>query len=159
MTTNPLHTYLNDHLAGSVAALELLDHLRESGTPDSEFLTTLRAEIVADQQVLQDLLRAVGGEESRVRQAGAWVTAKLGELKLRVDDPRGIGLRYLQALETLTLGIQGKLALWTALEALRDGVAEINALDLPRLKQRARDQHAMVEARRVAAARSGLAAP
>jgi hypothetical protein len=159
MTSIPLHTYLNDHLAGSVAALDLLDHLRETGAPGAEFLTALRDDIAADQQVLQDLLRAVGGEESRVRQAGAWLTAKFGELKLRVDDPKGNGLRYLQALETLALGIHGKLALWTALGALRDRIAQLADLDLARLKQRAHDQFDRVESRRVAAARAALAAP
>jgi hypothetical protein len=151
-----LHTYLNDHLAGAVAALELLDHLHGTVPESDAFLTTLREEITADRQVLQSLLHALGGAESAVRQAGGWLTAKFGELKIRLDDPKGRGLRHFEALETLALGIQGKLALWTALEAVSDLVPELRALDLPDLKRRAQDQHGKVEARRLAAARGAL---
>jgi hypothetical protein len=81
------------------------------------------------------------------------MTEKLTELKLRVDDPRDRGLRYFLALEAIALGIQGKLALWTALDAVRDEVAELGGIDLADLRLRSIDQHARVEARRVAAAR------
>ena len=41
-----LGTYLNDHVAGSVLALELLDHLIDlSEAPDRQLLTQLRIEI------------------------------------------------------------------------------------------------------------------
>lgn len=157
MTQLHLHSYLNGHLAGSVVALELLDQLRDSAASDDrQFFTTLREEIAADQRVLQALLRDVGGEESRLRKAGAWLTEKVGELKLRVEDPAGSGLRLLEALETLALGIQGKLALWAALETVTDRVKEVGGIDLPHLKQRARDQHGLVEARRLVAAREVL---
>jgi hypothetical protein len=51
MSESPLHTYLNDHLAGSVMALELLDHLADAATSSDtqQFFRTLRAEIAADQ--------------------------------------------------------------------------------------------------------------
>ncbi|HEY8257770.1 MAG TPA: hypothetical protein VIG08_08945 [Gemmatimonadales bacterium] len=159
MSQLPLHTYLKDHLAGSVAALELLDHLRGGAAPMEarQFLTTLRDQIEEEQQVLQSLLRDLGGTESRLREAGAWVGEKLSELKLKVEDPSGTGLRYFEALEALTLGIRGKLALWTALQAVRDRVPQLGAVDLARFIERSRDQHAQVETRRVAAAREALA--
>src|SRR2546422_1584393 len=115
----PLLSYLKDHLAASVAALELIDHLKASANPfdGRRFLSVLRDEIAEDQQVLQTLVHDLGGAESRVREAGAWLTEKFGELKLRVEDRRWNGLGHFEALETLGLGIQGKLALWTALEA------------------------------------------
>jgi hypothetical protein len=161
VTHASLHTYLNDHLAGSVVALELLDHLGgTAGTREgAQFWTTLRGDVAADQQVLETLLRDLGGAESRARQAGAWLAEKFGELKLRIDDPKGTGLRHFEALETLALGIQGKLALWTALEAVSDQVPQLRAMDLARLRQRARDQHGRVEDRRVAAAREALTTP
>lgn len=82
---------------------------------------------------------------------------KFARVKLRVDDVVQGRLRLLEGLETLALGIQGKLALWTALETVSDRIAELWKLDLSRLQQRARDQHAQVEARRLAAARESLA--
>jgi hypothetical protein len=62
----------------------------------------------------------------------------------------------LESLETLALGIQGKLALWLALEAASDQLEEVREVDLARLQRRARDQHAQVESRRLAAARAVL---
>jgi hypothetical protein len=158
MSQTPLHTYLNDHLAGSVMALELLDHFAAAATtPDArQFFTELRSEIAADQESLQELLRRLGGKESVVRQAGAWLAEKFGRVKLRVDDAVEGRLRALEGLETLALGIQGKLALWIALESVRDHFAELREVDLARLQGRARDQHAKVETRRLAAARECL---
>jgi hypothetical protein len=161
VTNTPLLSYLKDHLAGSISALELIDHLRGSaGTINArQFLSTLRDEIAADQRVLQTLLHDFGGAESRVREAAARLTEKLGELKLRIADPHRNGLAQVEALETLALGIQGKLALWTALEAIGDRVEEVGKIDLPGLKQRARDQHARVEARRLEAAWEAFTMP
>ena len=70
MSREGLITYLNDHLAGSVAALELLDHLirLQSGTAAERTLAAVRTEVEEDQQTLQSLLHEVGGMESRVRQ-------------------------------------------------------------------------------------------
>jgi hypothetical protein len=158
MSQTPLHTYLNDHLAGSVMALDLLDHLAGAATtPDArQFFTELRSEIAADQQSLQELLRRLGGKEGVVRQAGAWLAEKFGRVKLRVDDAVEGRLRALEGLETLALGIQGKLALWIALESVRDHIAELREVDLARLQRRARDQHTKVETLRLAAARECL---
>lgn len=156
-----LHSYLKDHLAGSVAALELLDHLRGGVAPTEarQFLTTLRQEIEEEQQVLQRLLGDLGGTESRLREAGAWVGGKLSELKLKVEDSTGTGLRYFEALEALTLGIRGKLALWTALESVRDRIPLLGAIDFDKFIERSRDQYARVETRRVAAAQHALTTP
>jgi hypothetical protein len=158
MSQTLLHTYLNDHLAGSVMALELIDHLAAvAPNPDTrQFFSTLHGEIVADQDTLRGLLKRVGGGENPIRQAGAWLAEKFGRLKLRVDDVVEGRLRLLEGLEALALGIQGKLALWTALETVRDQIPEVRTVDLARLQHRAREQQAQVEARRVAAARACL---
>jgi hypothetical protein len=80
MSRDGLITYLNDHLAGSVAALEVLDHLirLQPGTAVEQALSVVRTEVEGDQQTLQSLLHEAGGKESRVRQAAAWLTEKLG---------------------------------------------------------------------------------
>jgi hypothetical protein len=158
MKNKVLTTYLNDHLAGSVAALELLDHLAalHSGPDRERLFLALRSEVEQDQNVVQGLLEGVGGKESRVRQAAAWLTEKLGQAKLKLDDPGSGELRVLEALETLGLGIQGKLALWRALSAAADGVPQLKALDFARLERRATEQHERVEAERLRIARVAL---
>jgi hypothetical protein len=158
MSSKALSTYLNDHLAGSVAALELLDHLAElHSDPDRKrFFTGLRAEVEEDQSVLQQLIKKVGGEESTARKAAAWLTEKLGRVKLRLDDPGNGQLRVLEAIEALGLGIQGKLALWRALGAVAGRVPQLQGVDYTRLEQRAMQQHQQVEGQRLQTARVAL---
>jgi hypothetical protein len=151
VSTDALLTYLNDHLAGSVVAIELLGHLREfsRGTERERLFTALQAEIEEDQAVLKQLLHDLGGKESRVRKAAAWLTEKLGAAKLKVDDVGSGQLRLLEALESLGLGILGKLALWRALEVAREDIPALRKVDFVRLKSRAMTQHDKVEAERL----------
>jgi hypothetical protein len=160
MSNKILRTYLNDHLAGSVAALELLDHLADlHPDPDRKRLFTgLRAEVEEDQRVLQQVLEKVGGKESTVRKAAAWLTEKFGEAKLHLDDLGDGLLGVLEAIEALGLGIQGKLALWRALGAVADRVPQLQGVDFARLEQRALQQHQRVETQRLQTARVALAA-
>src|SRR6476660_9520483 len=104
-----LATYLNDHLAGSVGALELLDDLIDSQPegPLRRFLQTLRADIEADQKEPQNLMTNLGITESTMRKAGAWVAEKVSRLKL--GHGGGLpNLALLQSLEGLSIGIAGK---------------------------------------------------
>jgi hypothetical protein len=58
MNAKHLTNYMKDHFAGSVAALELLNHLISShrGKTHERFFVRLRQEIGEDQEVLQALL-------------------------------------------------------------------------------------------------------
>lgn len=158
MSIEILRRYLNDHLAGSVAAIELVEHLAgiSKGTERERFFVTLGGEIKDDQKVLKQLLHGLGGTESKARKTAAWLTEKVGQAKLKLDDPGTGELRLLEALDTLALGIQGKLALWRALAVAVDRVPQLRQLDLQQLELRARDQHDRVEARRLEAARSAF---
>jgi hypothetical protein len=153
-----LATYLNDHLAGSVTALELLEHLGRlhRGTEREKLFRSLRREVEEDQKVLQQVLDQVGGKESRARKAAAWLTEKIGEAKLKLDDSGDGELRVLEALETLGLGIQGKLALWRALAATADRLPQLGNLDFDHLQRRATQQHEQVETQRIHVARVAL---
>jgi hypothetical protein len=155
MSQGSLTTYLNDHLAGSVAAVELLGHLirLQQGRGWEGALTEIRAEVEEDRMVLQGHLHEVGGKESRSRQAAAWITEKLGRAKLKLDDPGKGELQMLESLEALALGIQGKAALWRAL-ASAEGSGK--RLDYSALEQRALNQFQRVEALRLEAARTAL---
>ena len=141
-----------------MAALELVERLRRlsQGTYREQMFLSLGQEIEEDQQIVKLLLWSVGGKESKVRKAAAWLTEKIGEAKLELDDSGNGQLRLLEGLETLGLGIQGKLGLWRALSAASNQDAEIGKLDLVRLERRARDQFERVEAERLLAARAAF---
>jgi hypothetical protein len=152
--SNHLHTYLNDHLAGSVAALELLDHLikQYEGESLGIFFRDLGTEIRADQETLRSLVGKLGAEESSLRKAGAWIAQKFSKIKIgaaNAEDSFGL----LQALEALALGITGKKLLWRSLDAIALHVPKLQGTDFGRLEMRAEEQIARVEAERLRTAR------
>lgn len=155
MANEHLATYLNDHLSGAVAALELLEDLEKSATNPAleRFVAALRADVAADRQELEDLMQRLAIHRSRARRATAWVAERLAELKLRMDDSDGGELRRLESLEIVALGIEGKLALWRALAAAAREIPELQGVDYERLAQRAADQRQRVEPVRLDAAR------
>jgi hypothetical protein len=157
MSGKVLVRYLNDHLAGSVMALELLDHLiKLRQGAERELLVQLQAEIREDQDVLKQYLQGVGGTESPVRKAAAWLTEKLGRAKLKLDDTGSDELRMLEALEALALGIQGKLGLWRSLASAGKGTSQYSGVDLNRLQARAQDQFNRVDQLRLQVAARAL---
>ncbi len=159
MAEQHLATYLNDHLAGSVVALELLEHLEGTHTDSwlKDFFQQLTADIVADRDELQRLMETLNISESRTRKASAWLAEKVTELKLRLDDLRGGSLRLFESLEALSLGIEGKRSLWMALTAAAEKSPALRNVDYERLKQRAEEQRARVEKLRIDTAREALA--
>jgi hypothetical protein len=158
MADEHLATYLNDHLAGSVVALELLDHLEETNSDNSlgEFFKQLRADIAADRDELERLMEALHISQSRTRKASAWVAEKMTELKLRLDDSQSGPLFLFESLEALSLGIEGKRSLWVALISAAEKSPALRIVDYERLKQRAEEQRARVEKVRVEAATAAL---
>lgn len=154
MSNDHIATYLNDHLAGSVAAIEILESLESAhdGTPDEHFYTDIRDNVEQDQQELEAIMERLGVTVSRTRKAGGWLASKLTEFKLSIDDPAGGALRVLEALEVLTVGIEGKRALWRALAASQEHFPELDAVDFDRLVERAEEQAGRVEHARLLAA-------
>ena len=158
MANEHLATYLNDHLSGSVVALELLEHLESSyaGTPLETFFKDLTAEITADREKLEGLMSQLEIAESRPRKASAWVTEKITALKLLVDDPVDGDLRLFESLEALSLGIEGKRGLWLALAALAERSPQMRVLDYQELISRAEAQRSRVEEKRIETAKRAL---
>jgi hypothetical protein len=151
-------TYLNDHLAGSVAALELLQQLESShqGTPLAGTIGALRWDIAEDQHELERLMERLAVTRSRTRQAAAWLAEKVGTLKLALDDPSGGAFRLFESLEALAVGVDGKLALWQALAVAADETPSLRMLDYEVLTERAEDQRCRIEELRLEAARRAL---
>lgn len=161
MADEHLATYLNDHLAGAVAALELLEHLQaaQAGTPAERAIAELRADVEADRGELEALMARLHVAASRPRKVTAWLAERIAELKLRLDDPAGGPLRRLEALEALSLGIEGKRLLWRALAVAAEGEPALRGVDYERLAQRAEEQRRRVETMRLDAAGAALGVP
>jgi hypothetical protein len=158
MAYEQIGIYLNDHLAGSVVVLELLEHLEKehAGTDVERLVINLRADIVADRKELEALMERLQIAQSPPRKAAAWLGEKVTEFKLRVNDPAGGPLRLLEALEAVQIGIEGKRALWRAMMAAARYASELQVLDYERLAEQAVEQHRRVEAVRVEAAAAAL---
>jgi hypothetical protein len=152
-----LHTYLNDHLAGSIAAIELLDDLIGQHSEDrfGKFFSDQRDDIRADQEKLRDLIGKVGGKESALRKVAGWVSEKFGRAKIGDADDSA---ELLQALEGLALGITGKQLLWRSLAAIASDFPALQGIDFSELEKRAHDQFERVEALRLEMSREAFRA-
>ena len=158
MADDHIATYLNDHLAGSVVAVELMENLEAiyAGKPIADFIAKLRADIEVDVHELEGLMGQLQISESRTRKASAWLTEKVTQLKLRLDDPAHGELRLFESLEALSLGIEGKRSLWMALSAVAEVSPQLRIKDYQSLQQRAADQRGRVEEKRLELARTAL---
>lgn len=153
-----LVSYLNDHLAGSVGAIELLDYLIKTheGEPLAKFLTELRAEIIADQDVLKKIVQRFNAEENAILKAGAWLAEKFARAKLNMAGQKKGQLGLVEALEALVLGVTGKQLLWRALNASIGSSPLLRGVDLTKLEERAIEQIERLEERRIEVAREVL---
>jgi hypothetical protein len=161
MSEKALETYLNDHLAGSRLGVDLAKQIRDraEGTPLHGTMTRIAAEIEEDRQKLTELMERVDASQNQIKQATAWVGEKASRLKLSElggllggDETYGLFM----SLETLELGVAGKLRLW---EALKDVAVDHDGLDpveLEALAARAREQRDTLERERLAAAKRAL---
>lgn len=147
-----LATYLNDHLSGASAAIELLEHLERTHEELAAPLRGLRHDIEMDRKELESLMGRVGATASYMRQAAAWVAEKFARLKMKVDDPSSTQLKLLESLEAVAIGIHGKGSLWRALRV----VPSASGPDYDRLIARADQQRERIESLRLDAARAAF---
>ncbi len=142
---------MNDHLAGSVSALELLEHWVRvhDGEQLADFFRDIKAEVRQDQEKLREVMHSLGIEESNVRQAGAWAAEKVGRVRLMIagDEPRSVGLML--TLEGLIMGVTGKKLMWRALAAAN--LPQLNGYHFEEVQRRAEQQIERLEAERMRA--------
>ena len=152
-----LDSYLNDHLAGSISALELIGHWIKvhKGEPLGSFFAETEREIKADQDKLRDVMCALGVEESKVRQAGAWVAEKVGRARLIIAGDEADSLGLVLTLEGLIMGVTGKKLMWVALAAAK--LPRLSSYNLEQLQRRAEQQVERIEAKRMSAIRQAFA--
>lgn len=77
--SDPLSVYLQDHLAGSVQAIELLEAIsdRHKSDPLGSLASRLLVEIKADREVLLEIAERVGAGPSGIKEVTFWLTEKL----------------------------------------------------------------------------------
>lgn len=160
MSAEPIAVYLNDHLAGAAAGLSMMDDLahRTEGTALAAKLRNLAGEVREDQQLLRDVLRRIAATERRSAQAAAWVTEKVSEGRFALAARNHPALALLEGLESLALGLQGKLALFRVLADIGPHDPRLAGLPFAAHADRTAAQHAMIEAERRTAAREAFAA-
>lgn len=139
-----LATYLHDHLAGANAAVEVIGLLQKhSGEPVLiSFLNSLLIEVQDDKLTLEKLLFSLSLAPSAIKDSAAWVSSHVVSLKVR-GGRNAFGA--FEGLEFLSLGIQGKLHLWKALERSAACGEVQDKPDFRLLIERAEAQHQDVE--------------
>jgi hypothetical protein len=154
--SDPLATYLHDHLAGSVHAIDLLKSMQDQHLtePLGHFAARLLIDIEADRDVLRELAEKTGVGASGLKEVGAWLGEKISRIKLGSRDAGGFGT--FEALEFLTLGIHGKRALWRALAVVAENDPRLRSPDYASLAARAETQEVLVEQQRLKVARTAF---
>jgi hypothetical protein len=149
-----LGIYLNDHLAGATAGTELARRIAAShgrsavGGP----LHQLAAEVAQDRAALQDIMGALGVPVRGYKVYAAWVREKAGRLKFNGHLLTKSPLSYLEELEMMRLGVEGKAAGWRTLRVLAGSDKRLDAARLDDLIARAQRQSDVLEELRVGAA-------
>ena len=158
MADKAMDVYLNDHLAGAMFGTDLAEQIRDQseGTPLGDLMGSLAPQIEQDRQTLIDLMERMGTSRNPVKQATTWVAEKAGRAKfggLTSGEPE---LGIFMALESLTLGVEGKKSLWKALKEVADQYEPLASINLDALIDTAQAQHDALERERLAAGRRAL---
>jgi len=149
-----LAAYLNDHLAGAAAGIELAEKLLDNnqGTELGQVMATLHADISEDRDALEELMRHLDLDRHPVKEAAGWMLEKVSRLRLNPAMTGSAELTRMQEAEALSLGIEGKLSMWLALKEAAATDRRLAVTDYDHLIERARGQRRALEPHRLAAA-------
>jgi hypothetical protein len=149
-----LGIYLNDHLAGATAGVELARRMARSHTGPGAGppMQGLAGEIAQDRSALREIMAGLGVPARAYKIGAGWIGEKAGRLKLNGRLRSRSPLSNLEELEMLRLGVEGKAAGWRTLRALADADRRLDAARLDDLMARARRQADLLEELRVRAA-------
>jgi hypothetical protein len=141
--------YLNDHLAGAAAGVQLAERCRDRA-PETEVgrvLEALLVEIRHDREVLERVIRVLGGSPNAVKRATALGAERISSLRmwLPMIGPGSEESARLEEIEVLSLGIEGKRLMWAALAQLSSTDERLSGFPFTELKQRARSQRDRLE--------------
>ena len=145
-----LRIYLQDHQAGGVAGRALarrtLDNNR--GGDFEAPLRTITDEIGRDLDHLVDVMRRVGIHPHPMKPRVTRVLEWLGRMKHNGSFRGYSPLSRVTELEGLTMGVTGKLALWSCLEALSESFPQWHDIDFSNDVASAQAQLASLEGMR-----------
>lgn len=150
MDDTALRAYLDGHRSGAATVIRLVDGRLERGAGPA-WLSVFREQLDDERAVVDAVaarLDAAGRAPTRVIGAVVHGAARLGLRASRTLHPQ---LDDLLELETMYVGVQGKMAMWRTLRVHRQHPA-LRDVDLDDLAERAREQSAQLESHRLAAA-------
>jgi hypothetical protein len=147
---NVLGIYLNDHLAGAELASRVAGSHEARG--ESGVLRRFAAEVAQDRAALLEIMAVLGIPVRAYKVCAAWIGEKAGRLKFNGRLFTRSPLSYLEELEILRLGVEGKAAGWRTLRVLAETDARLDTAQLDDLTVRARRQAELLEELRVRAA-------
>jgi hypothetical protein len=159
MADRAMDVYLNDHLAGATLGSNLAEQIRDrhEGTPLGDVMRTIAAHVEEDRRTLIEMMERLDVSRNPAKQATGWVAEKASRVKFSGVVSGEPDHAAFMALESLTLGVAGKLSLWQVLEQVKGGYPALASADLGNLIARARAQYATLEEQRLAAGRRALA--
>lgn len=157
MAYSGLEVYLTDHLAGATAGVNISQMAAEEHRADEHgaFFGEIASEIKADYETLERLVAELGVEQSATKTAAAEVGSKIMAPKFVGGDDDE--LNAFITLETLSMGVEGKICMWKALKTVESGYPTLADLDLDELIARGEDQRTRIEATRLEIAPQALA--
>jgi hypothetical protein len=159
MMKNPLHIYLNDHLAGATAGVELVRTAAENHDGDlGEFFTELADGIGSDYNTLTSLIDQLNAHASGAKEAFAKVGAEISDSKFSGESIGDPEFGTFLTLETLSIGVEGKLCMWKALKCIEGDVPELGSFEIDTLIERAQSQRDRIEGKRLEIAAGALSA-
>jgi hypothetical protein len=157
MAYQGLEVYLTDHLAGATAGLNLSRMASEEHRSDEHgaFFGEIASEIKADYETLEKLIADLGVQESATKTAAAEIGSKMMAPKFTggSDDE----LNAFVTLETLSMGVEGKVCMWKALKTVEDAYPTLGEADLDELIARGESQRDRIETVRLQLAPQALA--
>jgi hypothetical protein len=147
--SEPLVTYLNDHLGGAQIAIQLLEGRRDRHNNQRfrGFARLLLPEIEADDRTLRTIAEKIDAGTGVAKQVGGWLLEKVSRLKL--GHTGSTDFEMFESLELLALGIHGKLCLWKALQAASRRDPRLREYNFAEFIGRAEQQYNKVESQRL----------
>jgi hypothetical protein len=149
-----LGIYLNDHLAGATAGVELAKRLAGEHRDEAagQVMARLVEEIAKDRDALLDTLAALDIPVRHYKTWLGWLGEKIGRLKPNGRLLSQSPLSKVIGLEMMRLGIEGKASGWRSLRTRAEHDSRLDADRFDVLIDRAHRQAEEVERLRVVAA-------
>ncbi|HEY9408611.1 MAG TPA: hypothetical protein VIP77_03430 [Jiangellaceae bacterium] len=151
--TGLLGVYLNDHLAGATAGLELARRMARThrATPVGAALDALAHDLESEREALLEIMERLDVPVRHYKVYGAWVLERLGRVKLNGRLLSRSPLSSLLEFEVLRLGVEGKAALWRTIWHLTAHRDDSTTTRLAALITAAREQAELLEKLRMRA--------